>query len=264
MLTERASTPETTHSETQAEFLARLSHEMRNPLNGILGWTQILRRDGASEDDVANGLAMIDRGARTMVQLANDLLDVSRLLAGVTVLTRAPVDLREAVAAAMRSLSQVAKEKGVVVECALDGGLPKVEGDAVRLQQIMRNLLANAIKFSARGGRVEVRGERREGQAVLSVHDDGIGIAPDRLQHLFDFPRQRQDRARRLGGLGLGLALVKHLTELHGGRVVAESAGQDQGSTFEIWLPAEVNCGTPTGVNCGTPTGVKPEEPAGD
>jgi PAS domain S-box-containing protein len=229
-----------THSKD--ELLAKVSHELRNPLNGILGWTQILRRGDASDEDLEKGIELIDLGARTLVQLVDDLLDVSRITAGKMRLSLAPADLKRVIEAACQSVTPTAAAKGVTLDCQLDSPVPLVMGDARRLQQIAWNLLANAVKFTPRGGRVEVKVERRDAFAVLSVKDTGIGISPEFLPHVFSaFAQQEEASTRRYRGLGLGLAIVRHLTELHGGRAVAHSSGTDEGSTFEIWLPAAVD-----------------------
>jgi CheY-like chemotaxis protein/two-component sensor histidine kinase len=225
-------------AQTQAEFLARISHELRNPLNGILGWTQILRRGGATEEDVRHGIEVIDRGARALVQLVDDLLDTSRIGAGEMRLSLAPTDLNRVVDGAIQSVSPAAEAKGVTLDVDLGLRLPPVEGDARRLHQVVWNLLANAVKFTPRGGRVEVRGRIQDDHAVITVRDTGIGIAVDFLPRVFSaFAQQDALSTRRYHGLGLGLAIVRQLTELHGGRVVADSAGVGQGASFEVWLP---------------------------
>ncbi len=223
---------------TQAEFLARISHELRNPLNGILGWTQILRRGGASDEDVQQGIEVIDRGARALVQLVDDLLDISRIGAGEMRLNLFPTDLNRVVEAAHQSVSAAAEAKGVALDFDHGLPLPPVEGDARRLQQVVWNLLANAVKFTPPGGRVEVRGRVQDDHAVIAVRDTGIGIAADVLPRIFSgFAQQDAPGTRRYHGLGLGLAIVRQLTELHGGQVIADSAGVGQGATFEVWLP---------------------------
>ena len=236
--TERARQAAEVATQSRDELLAKVSHELRNPLNGILGWTQILRRGDASPEDYEKGIELIDLGARTLVQLVDDLLDVSRITAGKMRLSLAPSDLKKVIEAACQSVTPSATVKGVVIDCPLDGDTPHVMGDARRLQQITWNLLANAVKFTPRGGRVAVTIDTRGAFAVVSVKDTGIGISPEFLPHVFSaFTQQEEASTRRYRGLGLGLAIVRHLTELHGGQVVARSAGLDQGSTFEVWLP---------------------------
>ena len=236
--TERARQAAEVATQSRDELLAKVSHELRNPLNGILGWTQILRRGDASEEDFEKGIELIDLGARTLVQLVDDLLDVSRITAGKMRLSLAPSDLKRVIEAACQSVTPSATAKGVILDCQIDGDAPHVMGDARRLQQITWNLLANAVKFTPRGGRVAVTIDTRGAFAVVSVKDTGIGISPEFLPHVFSaFTQQEEASTRRYRGLGLGLAIVRHLTELHGGQVVARSAGLDQGSTFEVWLP---------------------------
>lgn len=236
--TERARQAAELATRSKDEFLAKVSHELRNPLNGILGWTQLLRRGDASQEDVAKGIELIDLGARALVQLVDDLLDVSRITAGMMRLSLAPTDLKRVVEAACQSVSPSAAAKGVDLDCRIDPSLKPVMGDARRLQQIAWNLLANAVKFTPPGGRVEVRAREENGFDVISVADTGIGIAPDFLPQVFSaFSQQESSSTRRYRGLGLGLSIVHHLVDLHGGRAVATSAGRDCGSTFEIWLP---------------------------
>jgi CheY-like chemotaxis protein len=251
--TEKARLAAESAIRSKDEFLATISHELRNPLNGILGWTQILRRGGSDEEEVARGIELIDMSARTLVQLVDDLLDISRITAGKMRLTLAPTDLKRVVDAACQSISPSAAAKGVTLDCRIPAGLPHVLGDGRRLQQIAWNLLTNAVKFTPRGGRVEIDAESREGQVVLTVRDSGIGIPPEFIEQVFDpFSQHESTSTRRYRGLGLGLAIVRNLAELHGGSVRAMSDGPDRGSTFAVTLPLAV--GPEVGSGEGAPT----------
>ncbi len=225
-------------TRSKDEFLARISHELRNPLNGILGWTQILRRGDTSPEDIARGIELIDLGARSLTQLVDDLLDVSRIMAGKMRLSLAPTDLARVVETACQALIPSAEAKGVTIKCSLAADLPPVNGDSRRLQQIAWNLLANAVKFTPRGGAIDVRVALRKDHVVLAVRDSGVGIAPEFLSQVFSpFAQQEASSTRRYSGLGLGLSIVRTLTELHGGHVRAESPGVDQGASFEVAFP---------------------------
>ena len=220
------------------EFLATVSHELRNPLNAILGWSRMLRAGQLEGADAAKALDAIERNARAQVQLIDDLLDVSRIITGKLRMDVRPVDPNAFIEAAIEAVTPAAEAKGVRVQKIMDTGLVSVPGDPTRLQQVVWNLLSNAIKFTPRGGRVQVRMERVNSHVEIVVTDSGQGIAADFLPHVFDRFRQADQRTtRHHGGLGLGLAIVRHLVELHGGSVKAESPGADQGSTFTIVLP---------------------------
>jgi PAS domain S-box-containing protein len=223
----------------KAEFLATLSHELRTPLNAILGWVQILK-NGATPDDLAQGVPIIERNVRAQAQLIEDLLDMSRIEAGKVSLDIQPVDLAEIVNTSIETLRPAAKGKDIRLTSAFSsiGGL--VVGDKNRLQQILWNLLINAVKFTPKGGRVHVVIERSNSHVDLSVTDSGQGIAPEFLPHVFDRFRQADSSSTRPhGGLGLGLSIVKHLTELHGGSVRVTSPGIGLGATFTISLPLQ-------------------------
>ncbi len=220
------------------EFLATLSHELRTPLNAILGWTQLLLLDSADPDDLRHGLQTIERNAQVQTQLVADLLDVSRIISGKVHLTPKPTNLRGVLDAANDALRPAADARGVRLETVVERPDPIVTGDADRLQQVMWNLLSNAIKFTPRGGLVQSRLRRVESQIHLVVTDSGQGISPDFLPHVFERFRQADGSiSRSHGGLGLGLAIVRHLVELHGGTVRAESEGDGKGSTFTVSLP---------------------------
>jgi PAS domain S-box-containing protein len=220
------------------EFLATVSHELRTPLTAILGWAHMLRTGHLAADSAAGAFETIERNARAQSQLIDDLLDVSRAITGKLRIDVRPVDPNSFIEAAVEAVRPGAEAKGVRVQKVMDTGLVTVSGDPVRLQQVVWNLLSNAIKFTKRGGRVQVRMERVNSHIEIAVSDTGAGISPDFLPHVFDRFRQAdQKTTRRHGGLGLGLAIVRHLVELHGGTVRAESPGEGQGSTFTVLLP---------------------------
>lgn len=222
------------------DFLATLSHELRTPLNAVLGWSQILRRSTAPED-LEQGLEVIERNAKLQAQLIDDLLDMSRIMSGKVVLDVQPTEMVMIVSAAMDSVRHSASAKEIRLRTFFDpeGGL--VAGDATRLQQIVWNLLTNAIKFTPQGGGVDIIVRRKEAQIELIVRDTGIGIDPAHLPSIFERFRQvESSTTRRYGGLGLGLSIVKHLVELHGGSVRAESLGLGKGTSFVVELPIPV------------------------
>ncbi len=220
------------------EFLAVLSHELRTPLNAMLGWVRMLRSGRLDAVQVEHGLEVIDRNTTLQARLINDLLDVSRIVAGKLQLELRPVNLGEIARHVVESFSRDAAGRGIELRASLDLGAGTVRGDAVRLQQILGNLLSNALKFTPPGGSVRVRLGQAGDRARLAVADSGEGIAPDVLPHIFDRFRQADSTsARRRGGLGLGLAIVRHLVELHGGSIRAESEGPGRGATFTVELP---------------------------
>jgi PAS domain S-box-containing protein len=225
------------------EFLAVLSHELRSPLNPILGWTKLLRSRKLDEQKTAHALETIERNASLQTQLIGDLLDVSCILQGKLSLNIAPVDLATTITAAMETVHLAAQAKSIQIHTAFNEAIGQVTGDGARLQQIIWNLLTNAVKFTPEGGRVEVRLERVGTQAQITVSDTGKGISPDFLPYVFDYFRQADGATtRKFGGLGLGLAIVRHLVELHGGMVTAESLGEGQGATFTVRLPLIKEC----------------------
>jgi PAS domain S-box-containing protein len=220
------------------EFLATVSHELRTPLTAILGWAHMLRTGQLDSGSAASAFETIERNARAQSQLIDDLLDVSRAITGKLRIDVRPVDPNSFIEAAVEAVRPAAEAKGVRVQRVVDTGLVSVSGDPVRLQQVVWNLLSNAIKFTPRGGRVQVRMERVNSHVEIAVSDTGAGVSADFLPHVFDRFRQAdQKTTRRHGGLGLGLAIVRHLVELHGGTVRAESPGEGQGSTFRVLLP---------------------------
>ena len=225
-------------SRLKEEFLATISHELRTPLSAILGWTRMLRLGQLSDDDRTKALDTIERNARAQAQLIDDLLDVSRIITGKLRMDVRPCDPTVFIDAAVEAVRPAAEAKGVHVQKVMDTGAAAIPGDPVRLQQVVWNLLSNAIKFTPRGGRVQIRSERVNSYLEIVVSDTGQGIAPDFLPHVFDRFRQAdQKTSRQHGGMGLGLAIVRHLVELHGGTVRATSAGVDQGATFTVQLP---------------------------
>ena len=225
-------------SRLKDEFLATISHELRTPLTAILGWAHMLRTGQFDGNSAAKAFETIERNARAQAQLIDDLLDVSRAITGKLRLDVRPVDPNSFIESAIEAVRPAAEAKGVRVQKIMDTGVVSVSGDPVRLQQVVWNLLSNAIKFTPRGGRVQVRMERVNSHVEIAVSDTGPGIAPEFLPHVFERFRQADQRTtRQHGGLGLGLAIVRHLVELHGGSVRAESPGEGQGSTFTVLLP---------------------------
>ncbi|WP_442485430.1 PAS domain S-box protein [Aeoliella sp. SH292] len=220
------------------EFLATLSHELRTPLNAILGWSQLLGRGDASEEDLHEGLETIERNARAQTQLIEDLLDMSRIVSGRIRLDVQPTDLGSVLELAIDSVRPSADAKQITLRKVLDPRVGQVAGDPTRLQQVFWNLLSNAIKFTPRDGTIDVVLERVNSHAEITFRDTGIGIPPEFLANVFDRFRQADSSTtRRYGGLGLGLSIVKNLVELHGGHIEVFSEGQDKGSTFTISLP---------------------------
>ena len=220
------------------EFLAVLSHELRSPLNPILGWSQLLIGGKLSAAKTAKAYETIERNARLQSQLIEDLLDVSRILQGKLRLTVAPVNLATIILSALETVQLAAEAKQIQIETILNPHVGQVVGDTSRLQQIVWNLLSNAVKFTPEGGRVEVELTQIEHKVEIKVTDTGKGIVPDFLPYVFEHFRQEDGATtRKFGGLGLGLAIVRQLVELHGGTVFAESAGEGQGATFTVRLP---------------------------
>ncbi len=227
-----------TANRMKDEFLATVSHELRTPLNAILGWSHILRWGKPDEATVARGVEVIERNAQTQAQLIEDILDASRVITGSLRLNRGPVDLATVINAAADAVRLGADAKGIQLAVILDPAARHLQGDASRLQQVVWNLLSNAIKFTASGGRVEIRLEQAGGQAQITVTDTGEGVAAEFLPFIFDRFRQADSTiTRRHGGLGLGLAIVRNLVELHDGSVAAVSAGEGYGASFIVRLP---------------------------
>jgi CheY-like chemotaxis protein/two-component sensor histidine kinase len=220
------------------EFLATVSHELRTPLTAILGWAHMLRTGQFSGESATKAFETIERNARAQSQLIDDLLDVSRIITGKLRIDVRQLNPNSFVEAAIEAVRPAAEAKGVRVQKIMDTGIVSVSGDPVRLQQVVWNLLSNSIKFTPRGGRVQDRLERVNSHVEVAVSDTGAGISSDFLPHVFDRFRQADQRTtRQHGGMGLGLAIVRHLVELHGGTVRAESPGEGYGSTFTVLLP---------------------------
>lgn len=226
-------------NRTKDELLSTVSHELRTPLNAILGWIQLLRAGQLDASAAQRALETIERNARSQVRLIEDIFDSSRILAGKLHLEIRPLDPAAVVRAALDAVLPAAQAKQIQISVSLDSAAGTVNGDPDRLQQVVWNLANNAIKFTPKGGHVDVA-LKRVGVAIeLSIADSGQGIDPAFLPHVFERYRQAESSiARRHGGLGLGLALVRHLVEAHGGTVTAESAGQGCGARFVVLLPA--------------------------
>ena len=225
-------------SRMKDEFLATLSHELRTPLNAILGWTQLLKRDQQDPEMLSEAISVIERNVRVQNQLIEDLLDMSRIISGNLRLDVQRVKLPEIINAAMEGVKPTAETKGVRLEKVIDRFVGPVSGDPGRLQQVLWNLLTNAIKFTPKGGKVCVLAEGKQSYVEISVTDTGEGIIRDFLPHLFERFSQADGSAKRKHrGLGLGLSIVKNLVEMHGGTVQANSRGEGQGATFIFHLP---------------------------
>ena len=220
------------------EFLATVSHELRTPLTAIMGWSYLLRTGQIDEGSAAAALETIERNARSQAQIIDDLLDVSRIITGKLRLDVREIDPASFIESAIEAVRPAAEAKEVRLQKVMDTGVISIAGDPARLQQVVWNLLSNAIKFTPKGGRVQIRLERVNSHIEIVVTDTGSGIKADFLPHVFERFRQAdQATTRQHGGLGLGLAIVRHLIELHGGTVQAESAGEGLGATFTVRLP---------------------------
>jgi len=227
-----------TANRMKDEFLAVLSHELRTPLNAIVGYARLLRGNILSGDKATRGLDTLERNATWLTQIVEDVLDVSRIVSGKIRLDVQPVELPLIIDNAVATVHPAADAKGVRIQTVVDPRVGAVSGDPGRLQQVVWNLVSNAVKFTAKQGRVQVRLERVNSHVEIVVSDTGIGINPDFLPHVFDRFRQAEGgTTRKAGGLGLGLAIVRHIVEMHGGTVEASSAGEGQGATFRVRLP---------------------------
>lgn len=221
-------------------FLATVSHELRTPLNSILGWARLLAEGTLDRETLARGLATIQRNAQIQVQLIEDILDTTRAISGKLHLELTTLDLADVTRAAFDGIKPSADAKPLTLELSVPEGNLRVRGDSDRLQQAIGNLLANAVKFTPAGGKIRVELQHSEQAVSVSVHDTGKGIAKQFLPHVFDRFRQEDDAAtRRHSGLGLGLALVRHIVAAHGGSVSAQSEGEGCGASFSITLPSD-------------------------
>ncbi len=227
-----------TANRSKDMFLATLSHEMRTPLNAIVGWVGILRQQGCDDADLQEGLAAIDRNSKAQVQLIEDVLDVSRIVSGKMRLEIKPCEMAEIIRAGVETVRAAANARDIKLQTNLNQCASKVACDDVRMQQVVWNLVSNAVKFTPVGGTVTVTLERERSSIKVEVKDNGQGMDKDLLPHVFDRFRQADSSSRRrFGGLGLGLSIVKHIVEAHGGTVRAESDGEVKGSTFTVLLP---------------------------
>jgi PAS domain S-box-containing protein len=221
------------------EFLATLSHELRTPLNAILGWVQILQADGLPPERVRHAFDIIGRNARLQAELIEDILDVSRIITGKLEIDRMPLLTEQLLDTAINGVLPAAASKQIELSRQCAAGLPPIEGDPKRLQQVLGNVLSNAIKFTPEGGRVDVSCTANGEGVLIAVRDSGVGIAPEFLPYVFDRFRQGDSRAtRKHGGLGLGLAIARHLVEQHRGEICAQSDGPGRGTMVRIRLPA--------------------------
>jgi len=237
------------------EFLGTLSHELRTPLTAIVGWAQLLRMtDNAGSAELAEGLDVIERNAHVQKRIIEDLLDVSRIISGNLRLDIRSVDLDQVIDDALAAIVPATDAKRIAIERTTDPDVGPVTGDPARLQQVIWNLVANAVKFTPQGGRIRILVRKAGADVQITVADDGIGIAPEFLPYVFDRFRQADSSTtRRYGGVGLGLSIVRKLVEQHGGTVAAESRGEKQGSKFTVLLPAQ-------GIKDSTP---EPDRPTG-
>ena len=227
-------------SRLKDEFLATLSHELRTPLNAILGWTQMLQTGTVSSERAVKAIEVIGRNARLQGQLIEDILDVSRIITGKLDIERTSVSLPQLIEMVLTGVAPTASAKQIVISAAVDPELPPIEGDPKRLYQVFTNVLSNAVKFTPDGGRIDLSCTVEDGSIHIAIRDSGIGIEPEFLPFVFDRFRQGDSRSTRAhGGLGLGLAIAKHLVLQHGGRIEARSDGRDRGTTMSIHLPAE-------------------------
>jgi hypothetical protein len=227
-----------TANRIKDEFLAVLSHELRTPLNAILGWSKLLQAGRLNQAKTSEALATIERNANLQVQLIEDLLDISRILQGKLTLNITKINLESTVLSALQTMHLTAETKSIEVSTVFEPHVGQIMGDSTRLQQVVWNLLSNAVKFTPRGGKIEVRLEQADGYAQIIVSDTGKGISAEFLPFVFDYFRQADSTStRNFGGLGLGLAIVRNIIEIHGGIVKADSHGEGKGAIFTVSLP---------------------------
>ena len=244
-------------SRLKDEFLATLSHELRTPLNAILGWAHMLQSGSLAGDRVRDAVDIIARNASLQAQLIEDILDVSRIITGKLAIDRVPVFLQPLIETAVNGLLPAVQAKSLALTASVPGDLPPVEGDPKRLLQVFGNVLSNAIKFTPGGGTVEIRASSTSGTVAIEVLDSGVGITPDFLPYVFDRFRQADSRStRQHGGLGLGLAIARHVLEHHGGTIAAESPGPGQGTRVSMTLPVA------SGITARAPAGERQRGPA--
>ncbi len=225
-------------NQTKDEFLAIVSHELRSPLNAMLGWARVLRNGGVDEETQDHAVKVIEHSAEMQSRLIEDLIDSARIASGQLRIESRPVNLNPVIQSAVDTVHPAAESKGVEIQTDLDMQAGIITGDAERMQQIIWNVLSNAVKFTPKGGRVEAKLSRQDPWVMMTFRDTGRGIKASDIPFIFDRFRQADSpTTRRAGGLGLGLSLVKNLVELHGGRITAESAGEGKGATFTIKLP---------------------------
>jgi signal transduction histidine kinase len=235
-------------NQLKDEFLATLSHELRTPLNAILGYARMLRSGAIAPDRRDHAVDVIERNSQALAQIVEDILDVSRIISGKLRLAIAPIDPHGLITDALATVAPAAEGKGVSLRTELAEPLPTIAADRDRLQQVCWNLLANAVKFTPAGGGIVLAASAAGGVFTLQVRDTGCGIAPDVLPFIFERFRQGDVRlTREQGGLGLGLSIVRSLVEMHGGTVMAESAGEGQGATFTVRLPIGATAGAAAG-----------------
>ncbi|MDF5717518.1 MAG: ATP-binding protein [Rhizonema sp. NSF051] len=228
-----------TANRIKDEFLAVLSHELRTPLHAILGWSQLLQKPKLDSAKTTQAILIIERNAKLQAQLIEDLLDISKILQGKLTINTTNVNLKSIVLAALETLHFTAQSKSIQVNSAFEPNMGSIMGDSTRLQQVVWNLLTNAVKFTPNGGTIDVRlAQTEDGYAQIIVSDTGKGISTEFLPYVFDYFRQADSSiTRQFGGLGLGLAIVRNIVEMHGGIIQAESLGENQGATFIVKLP---------------------------
>ena len=245
-------------NQLKDDFLAIVSHELRTPLNPILGWSQLLGAGNLDRNRIAQGIGIIERNAKLQVQLIDDLLDVSRILRGKLELNKKPLDLESVIRSAISTVQLAAEAKSIQIETIFEPHIGRVLGDLGRLQQIVWNLINNAVKFTPLEGQILVRLKRAGTEAVIEIRDTGKGIEPEFIPYVFDrFRQENSANTREFGGLGLGLAIVKYLSELHGGTVAVSSPGLNQGATFSVKLPL-MDLSLPEPVNYNLDRAVQP------
>jgi len=227
-----------TANRLKDEFLATLSHELRTPLNAVLGYARMLQSGAVSDDKVAQALEVIDRNANSLAQIVEDVLDVSRIILGKARMRVEPTDMTSVVDDAVATVMPSVEAKGIQLTRSVPSRLSEVSGDPGRLQQVVWNLLSNAVKFTPKGGRIDVSIIEEDSSVDVVVTDTGIGFASTFKPYMFERFRQAEGGTTRLhGGLGLGLAIARHIVEMHGGTIEAESPGEGKGATFKVKLP---------------------------